>query len=163
MVEHGAQRAGGIDVRTATVADAGAIAVLPGLLASTVRGLASDLAATARRHAVVASDPSDGRVVGFAMTTRQEDALHVLDVAVAADRRRRGIATLLVVELARRAVLDGTPAMTLEVRAGNASARALYGSLGFEDHGVRPGYYQDGEDAHVLWHDDPRALARHPG
>ena len=100
----------------------------------------------------------DGGVVGFAMTTRQEDAAHVLDVVVDPAWRRRGLATRLLGHVARVVVGDGTPALTLEVRASNAGALALYRRLGFEDAGVRPGYYQDGEDAHVLWHHDPGAL-----
>ena len=37
-----------------------------------------------------------------------------------------------------------------EVRASNDRARALYREFGFETHHVIPGYYDDGEDAHVM-------------
>jgi ribosomal-protein-alanine N-acetyltransferase len=41
--------------------------------------------------------------------------------------------------------------MTLEVRAGNLAAQALYRGFGFEVAGRRPRYYtDDGEDALVM-------------
>ena len=40
--------------------------------------------------------------------------------------------------------------MTLEVRRGNAAARRLYESLGFEEVGVRRNYYGSGEDALIM-------------
>lgn len=145
-------------VRSADVADVVAIGALDDLSPSTRRLLADDLASIDRRTAVVAVG-RDAVVVGFAMATRQADAAHVLDVVVDPAWRRRGVATQLLAHLAREAVAAGTPALTLEVRASNRGARLLYESLGFEDAGVRPGYYQDGEDAHVLWHHAPGMLA----
>jgi ribosomal-protein-alanine N-acetyltransferase len=42
--------------------------------------------------------------------------------------------------------------ITLEVRASNEVARNLYRKLGFEDSGLRKGYYSDtGEDAVIMW------------
>lgn len=155
-------------VRSAATADHDRILALPGLGPTTRRLLADDLGDARRRRVLVATaagptehDPAaDAAVVGVALATRQVDAAHVLDVAVADGWRRRGVATALLVRLAACTVADGTPALTLEVRAGNLAARRLYERLGFEDAGVRPGYYQDGEDAHVLWLHDVRALAR---
>ena len=37
------------------------------------------------------------------------------------------------------------------VRVSNAPAIALYKSFGFEEAGIRPRYYQDGEDALIMW------------
>ena len=46
---------------------------------------------------------------------------------------------------------------TLEVRAGNVAAQALYRKFGFEEAGVRKGYYQDnGEDAIIMWRDSEK-------
>lgn len=145
-------------VRVASAADHDAIAELTDLVPATRRLLAAALAEPSRRHVLVATDGPGGDVLGLVVGTRQADAVHVLDVVVDRSSRRRGIATELVRELARAALGDGTPAMTLEVRAGDDGARALYERLGFRDAGVRPGYYQDGEDAHVLWHHDPASL-----
>lgn len=152
------ERGRGVRIRAAAPDDVDAVTRLPGLGDSTRRLLRTDLARGAPRHAAVAAT-ADGAVVGFAMATRQADAAHVLDVVVDPDRRRHGTATALLAWLAGRAVADGTPALTLEVRVGNTAARALYAGLGFQDAGARPGYYADGEDARVMWHHDPSAVA----
>ncbi len=127
------------------------------LSGSTRRLLHLDLAGEKPRHGVVALDV-DG-VIGFAMSTRQPDEVHLLDIAVAPSVRRRGIATRLLTWLAAAAMAEGATAMTLEVRASNPAAQALYTAAGFVDHGTRPGYYQDGEDAVIMWHHDLSALA----
>lgn len=139
-------------LRPATPADHDPIIAALDLSTSTERLLAKDLAGALPRHCLVAED--DGEIVGFAMTTRQPDEVHLLDIFVAASRRRQGVARHLLGRLAAAAMGDGATAMTLEVRNSNRSARSLYARLGFVDHGVRPGYYQDGEDAAILWHDD---------
>lgn len=146
-----------VAVRTATPGDHDAVASLPGMSGSTRRLLPRDLAGELPRHVLVALDGDV--VVGMAMTTRAADEVHLLDLVVRPDHRRRGVATTLLAELARRASRDGAEAMTLEVRASNTGAAALYRDRGFRDHGVRPGYYRDGEDAHVLWHHDLARLA----
>lgn len=146
-----------VRVRRAVAADRDPIAALDALGDPTRRLLATDLHPDAPRHAVVAV--AGTAPVGFAMATAQADAAHVLDVAVAHGHRRRGVATALLRHLAGAVHAAGTPAMTLEVRASNGPARALYTALGFRDVGVRPGYYTDGEDAHVLWHHDLTTLA----
>jgi len=47
----------------------------------------------------------------------------------------------------------GLQRATLEVRVSNAAAIGLYHSKGFEDSGIRPKYYPDGEDALIMWRD----------
>ena len=46
--------------------------------------------------------------------------------------------------------LEGS-ALTLEVRVSNTPAQALYERFGFESAGVRPRYYENVEDALVMW------------
>lgn len=142
-----------VRLREATADDRDAILDLPGLGASTRSLLDLDLAGTRTRLAVVAVDAVE-TVVGFAITTRQPDEVHLLDVAVAVALRRSGIARRLLAWLAAAAMADGATAMTLEVRTSNGGARRLYDQLGFTSSGVRPGYYTDGEDAVIMWHRD---------
>lgn len=95
-------------------------------------------------------------VVGFGGVADLAGDAHVLSVAVAEGRRRRGHGAALVAALlaSARERLGATRA-TLEVRESNTAARALYRRCGFTEAGVRPGYYQDdGEGAVVLWCDD---------
>ena len=46
---------------------------------------------------------------------------------------------------------DGITDITLEVRVSNRPAIALYEGFGFESAGIRRGYYQNGEDALIMW------------
>jgi ribosomal-protein-alanine N-acetyltransferase len=76
--------------------------------------------------------------------------VHLLNLAVRPEYRRRGLARRLMrtmLALGRRA---GIGTFFLEVRSTNGEALALYRSLGFEVTGRRPGYYEDGEDAHMM-------------
>ena len=76
--------------------------------------------------------------------------VHLLNLAVRPEYRRRGLARRLwraMLALGRRA---GAGAFFLEVRSANLEAKGLYRSFGFEVTGRRPGYYEDGEDADLL-------------
>jgi N6-L-threonylcarbamoyladenine synthase len=93
-----------------------------------------------------------GRVVGYGGVMIVGDASHLMDIAVDAEHRRRGIGRRLLWALARASVEAGALRMTLEVRPSNEAALALYGSCGFDLAGTRRGYYPEtGEDALVLW------------
>ena len=64
--------------------------------------------------------------------------------------RRRGIATALLREAINYAENHDITRLTLEVRASNRVAIALYESLGFEKEGVRPDFYDSPkEDAAI--------------
>lgn len=94
----------------------------------------------------------DGSVVGFAGALYVEDDGHITTVSVDPAVRGRKIATRLVRELVRDALERGSTAMTLEVRASNEPAIALYRTFGFAPVGVRKNYYADlKEDALVMW------------
>jgi len=72
-------------------------------------------------------------------------------IAVAPRARRHGLARTLMHTLIGEARSRGAREIFLEVRADNPGAQALYVSLGFEEIGVRPQYYQpDGVDAIVM-------------
>ena len=65
--------------------------------------------------------------------------------------RRRGIAEALVNTLCDALKERGSVSLTLEVRASNEPAKALYEKLGFEQVGRRPNYYRNPkEDALIL-------------
>ena len=75
----------------------------------------------------------------------------MMNIAVAPTFRRQGIARELIQALIRELKERESHSLTLEVRASNASARALYESLGFTQAGRRPGYYRNPkEDALIL-------------
>jgi ribosomal-protein-alanine N-acetyltransferase len=77
--------------------------------------------------------------------------VHILNVAVSPEHRRRGIARVLMAETEKRATQAGATLMTLEVRRSNAAALELYRAFDYRAVGVRPNYYVDeGEDAIVM-------------
>jgi [ribosomal protein S18]-alanine N-acetyltransferase len=90
-------------------------------------------------------------VVGYAGVHVIVDEAHITTVCVRPSARRLGTATRLISALLQWAARLGVDAATLEVRAGNTAARALYRRLGFRDEGLRPRYYPDGEDAVIMW------------
>ena len=91
------------------------------------------------------------RIVGFLIYWLVHDEVHVLNVAVAPEQRRKGIARDLMAETERRAVASSASLLTLEVRRSNIAALELYKSFDYRPVGVRPNYYVDeGEDAIVM-------------
>ena len=77
------------------------------------------------------------------------DEVNVMTLAVRPERRRRGFAQALVEAALADPASAGARRVYLEVRPSNLAARALYGSLGFTETGVRPRYYGD-EDALLM-------------
>ena len=87
-------------------------------------------------------------VVGYVGSQTVLGEADMMNIAVADTHRRRGIARMLVEELIRQ--LDAYQ-LTLEVRASNAPAIALYEKLGFTHVGLRKNYYhKPKEDALIL-------------
>jgi ribosomal-protein-alanine N-acetyltransferase len=93
-------------------------------------------------------------ILGFVIFWLVHDELHVLNVAVATEERRRGLARALMRQAEERAREHRARIATLEVRRSNAAAIELYRSMGYRQVGVRPNYYADeGEDAIVMERD----------
>ena len=76
----------------------------------------------------------------------------ITNVAVHPDFRGAGIAGRMFGTLIEESLLRGMTAFTLEVRAGNLPAIALYRKFGFGTEGVRVGFYENPvEDALIMW------------
>ncbi len=92
-----------------------------------------------------------GRVIAFCDYWIVAPELHVLVMATHPDHRGRGVAGALLQHVLAEAARAGCTMATLEVRAGNRPAIALYERAGFKTVHVRARYYQDdGEDALVM-------------
>lgn len=92
----------------------------------------------------------EGRLAGYAGALVVDGETQILKVAVDPASRRRGIATGLVGHVAYDALNLASTRVTLEVRVSNEGAIGFYRAIGFEDVGVRPGYYSDGENALIM-------------
>lgn len=94
---------------------------------------------------------ADGQILGYGGLWVQVDELHVIVMAVHPSRRRRGLGARILDALIRHGMDLGCVRATLEVRAGNRAAQALYRDFGFREEGRRRGYYADnGEDALIM-------------
>ena len=89
----------------------------------------------------LADDEPAGLVIGLATGPEAE----ILVLGVVPSRRRRGIGRRLFAAAADRFIAQGVARLYLEVAEDNLSARSLYQSLGFVEHGRRPGYYRRAE------------------
>ena len=89
-------------------------------------------------------------LVGYAGGWVVDGALQILKVGVDPTNRRQGIARELLARVAADARDLGARRCSLEVRASNVGAQALYESLGLHSLGMRPRYYADGEDAVIM-------------
>jgi len=94
-----------------------------------------------------------GQVIGYGVMSLGAGEAHILNVCVRDEFRCLGFGRRLLEHLLERAAASGVAEAFLEVRPSNLAAIRLYQHLGFEQIGIRRGYYQapDGrEDAIVL-------------
>ena len=90
-------------------------------------------------------------VAGYIGSQTVLDETDMMNVAVHPDFRRKGIAEALILELVDHLRRMGSHCLTLEVRASNAPAIALYEKLDFREIGRRKNYYRNPrEDALIL-------------
>jgi len=95
----------------------------------------------------------DGQVLGYGVMSVGAGEAHILNLCVGETFRCRGIGKRLLGYLIERGAAAGMGEAFLEVRPSNVAAIRLYLSLGFEQVGMRRGYYQavgGREDAAVL-------------
>ena len=97
----------------------------------------------------------DENILGFAGLWFMADEAHLANIAVRLDRRREGIGELLLIAVINLAIERKSRFFTLEVRASNEEAQALYGKYGLIEVGARRGYYMDNkEDAVIMTADN---------
>ena len=93
----------------------------------------------------------EDRVTGYIGSQTVMDETDMMNVAVHPDYRRKGIAEALVNGLVEALKRKESRCLTLEVRASNVPAIALYEKLGFSEIGRRKNYYRNPrEDALIL-------------
>ncbi len=93
----------------------------------------------------------EGRVAGYAGLQVVLDEGYITNVAVRPDCRRRGVAGKLLQVFLDFAQGNRLAFLTLEARASNYDAIALYGSRGFRSVGQRKNYYEHPkEDALIM-------------
>jgi len=117
------------------------------------RAFTSEITENTYAHYYVAR--SGGKIVGYVGMWVILDEAHITNIAVDPAYRRKGIGQKMLEAMFEKAKGFGASRMTLEVRVSNTGAQALYKKLGFQDRGLRKGYYTDtNEDAIIMWKDD---------
>jgi ribosomal-protein-alanine N-acetyltransferase len=90
-------------------------------------------------------------VAGFIISRLVAGELHINNVAIRPEFRRRGIAAQLLAAVLREGRGQGARLAFLEVREGNTAAQGLYRRCGFQVTGTRKRYYrQPDEDALLM-------------
>lgn len=105
-----------------------------------------------KSHSLVAgpAPPDPWQTWGYLVFWVVLDEMHILNLAVHPQHRRRGIARRLLAEGTALAQTLGAKVAWLEVRPSNHAALALYKSFGFKEMGRRPGYYDDTQEDALL-------------
>ena len=103
------------------------------------------------QHEFIAALTPDAAVLGYVGMMYALDEGYISNVAVSPDHRRQGIADALITRLCEICTELELSFVTLEVRAGNAPAIALYEKHGFQRVGLRRNYYErPKEDALIM-------------
>ena len=83
----------------------------------------------------------DKTIIGYAILMMVLDEAHLLNISVAPSHKGQGLGRYLLDHMMQIGREKGGLNMFLEVRPSNVSAITLYESIGFNEMGVRPGYY----------------------
>ncbi len=97
----------------------------------------------------------EGQPVAYLLSLTILDEIQIMQIAVAPDYRRQGLARRMTEALITAATARS---VTLEVRASNHAARNLYTGLGFEEVGWRKNYYAPNRSGH---REDAILMTRH--
>lgn len=93
----------------------------------------------------------ESEIVGYISYWNVLGQGEIHDVVVSEDFRRRGLGRKLVNHILRKGRHEGICDFTLEVRSRNEVAIKLYEEFGFRSEGIRKGYYDDADDAVIMW------------
>ena len=104
----------------------------------------------ARPFSQVIGAYDEGQLVAVILSWLVADEMQILQVIVASSRRRQGLGKALVQHAMNEAKQGGACHATLELRATNPNAMALYTHLGFGVDGRRPRYYDHQVDAILM-------------
>lgn len=93
----------------------------------------------------------DDEIVGYGGMWHVVTEGHICNIAVKKEFRNQGIGSKLIETLIDVAKEKEMMGMTLEVRVSNDIAIKAYEKYGFVSEGVRKNYYENNEDANIMW------------
>jgi ribosomal-protein-alanine N-acetyltransferase len=152
MTGQASEAIGGVAIRRLAYSDLPAVLSIERRSFPTPWSLAMFVLELSKPSGICLAATEGEEVLGYLVCSRYDQVWHLMNVAVAPERRRAGVARGLIEQLVEEG--GGRLPFTLEVRVSNRPAIAMYERLGFRSAGVRPRYYQDnGEDALIMWLD----------
>lgn len=101
--------------------------------------------------AIVICAEINGEIAGYVDVWVIQEEGHINNVAVLPEFQRMHIATVLMHTMIHVTENKGVLSHTLEVARSNHAAISLYEMFGFRETGVRPHYYENGDDALIMW------------
>jgi [ribosomal protein S18]-alanine N-acetyltransferase len=136
-------------IRAATLADLDALVALEESFAEEDRFSRRTWARLLKGNTISRVVEAEGKLIasGNVLLRRGLDMGRLYSLSVAPEARGLGLARRLLAALEEAAASAGCSRMRLEVRAGNAAARALYDSSGYRVITTLDAYYPDGEAA----------------
>lgn len=106
--------------------------------------------------------PDCGEPLGLGCVWFILEEAHITLLGIHPDYRRQGLGQFLLLTLLQSSIAYGSKWATLEVRASNYPAQALYQLFGFVTIGRRKRYYTDTrEDALILWNKELQKQSFH--
>lgn len=90
-------------------------------------------------------------VIGYILTYNIFDEGCIIKIAIDDSFKRKGIATILFNEAKQLLIEKGVKNIYLEVSSKNISAIEFYKKLGFLTESIRKSYYNNGDDALIMW------------
>ena len=106
---------------------------------------------TTADYAVAKVAIMDGKVIGYYSFYQILDEADVNNIAVDVVWQNKGVGTALMSDMIEECKSRGIAAITLEVGANNLVAQKLYVKAGFRQEGLRKKYYNNTEDAIIMW------------
>ena len=93
---------------------------------------------------------ADSRLAGYVFFYCVMDELHVMNIAVHPDFRKKGMGEKLLTHVHDFGIEHKIKFAYLEVRQTNTAAQKLYEKMGYQKQGRRIGYYSNQEDALLM-------------
>lgn len=138
------------EVRGMTMEDGAAVAEMEHQLFPDAWSEKSVLETLEQPNTICLMAEKAGRAAGYLLAYTVAGEVEIARIAVAKELQRQGVARTLLDELETLCKSRGVRKILLDVRAGNAAARALYTKAGFAEDGIRQRFYDDPTEDAVL-------------
>ena len=115
------------------------------------QGIFNDCLSTLNYHGYLLK--KDDELIGYAMISAAVSECHILNICIKSGEQKKGYGKLLLDYLLKQAKQLKAQQVFLEVRASNKTAINLYQNYGFNEMGIRKGYYpalNKREDAYLF-------------